>query len=233
MSLDPPDPARDTKERLRGEAFDRPPLRKIIPCNASMELARCPPPVHLRHISPHKEAIMSLRPPASWFLASLPKRGIPLLALLTLIFLLPLMAQAQESISEVTVIFGGSSSIQAPPGYTKINVDLNQDAGGDYIYLCYKKGVGAPITGLAVTYNNNLNLPGGYQDWTRVDVDLNRGAGGAYIWLWYTKDPACTTIDDIVVNTSMSAVPAGYETINADLNYSVGGAYIWLSFRRI
>jgi len=94
---------------------------------------------------------------------------------------------AQDAVSEVTVIYGGSSSIQAPEGYTKINVDLNMGSGGDFIYVCYKKGVGAPITGLAVTLGGGA--PPTDAVYTRINVDLNRNAGGDYIWL-------CTAVLD-------------------------------------
>jgi hypothetical protein len=151
-----------------------------------------------------------------------------ILTLFTFALVSPVSALAQDCVTEVTVIYGGSSGIQPPAGYTKINVDLNQGAGGDYIYVCYKKGVGAPITGLAVTVNDAQ--PPTNAAYTRINVDLNRGAGGAFIWLWYTKDPACTTIRDIHVQANTGPPPAGFTRINTDLNYSVGGAFIYLSY---
>ena len=154
------------------------------------------------------------------------------LVLLALALLTPASALAQDCVTEITVIYGGSSGIQPPAGYTKINVDLNQGAGGDYIYVCYKKGVGAPITGLAVTVNDGL--PPTDAAYTRINVDLNRNCGGdtAFIWLWYTKDPACTTIRDLHVQANTGPPPAGFTRINVDLNYDAGGdsAYIYLSY---
>jgi len=41
--------------------------------------------------------------------------------------------------TEIGVIFGSSSAIRCPFGWTKDNQDLNQGAGGDYIYFCYKQ----------------------------------------------------------------------------------------------
>jgi hypothetical protein len=154
-----------------------------------------------------------------------------LLTLVSLILLMPTAASAQVSFSEVTVIYGGSWSIQPPPGYTKIPVDLNQGAGGDYIFLCYKKGVGAPITGLHITFESHT--PPADRQWTRINVDLNRNAGGSYIWLWYTKDPDCSTVDDAVIVTSTGACPSGYTLIPWDLNHGAGGAYLYLCYRKI
>ena len=155
----------------------------------------------------------------------------PLILLLAINFLLPTAASAQDDISEVTVIFGNSSGIQPEDGYTKVNVDLNYSVGGDFIYVCYKKGVGAPVTGLAVTYNSG-SPPTGYA-WTRINVDLNRDVSGSDdIFLWYTKDPDCATIDDIMVQVNNSTFPDGYTGISADLNYGAGGAFIYLAYRK-
>jgi len=138
---------------------------------------------------------------------------------------------AQQTITEVTVIRGGSSGIQAPAGYTKIPADLNAGAGGDYIYVCYKKGVGAPITSLFVTRNGGA--PPADPRYTRINVDLNDGAGGDYIWLWYTRDPDCAVVNDIIVQFGKnSRPPAGYTWIGVDLNDGAWGEYIWLSYRK-
>lgn len=42
-------------------------------------------------------------------------------------------------IKEVGVLAGNSNQIQPPAGWTRNNQDLNENAGGDYIYLCYKR----------------------------------------------------------------------------------------------
>ena len=164
-----------------------------------------------------------------------PSKGIKILAPIVAAILLPLLtpapATAQDCISEITVIYGGSAGIQPPAGYTKINVDLNLGAGGDFIYVCYKKGVGAPVTGLAVTLGGSPPPPDAV--YTRIDVDLNLGAGGDFIWLWYTKDPACTTIRNVHVQADAGAPPDGYTRIDVDLNRGVGGADIFLSYEEL
>ncbi|WP_162428027.1 hypothetical protein [Pontibacter pudoricolor] len=42
-------------------------------------------------------------------------------------------------IKEVGILYGNSSAIQPPAGWVKVPGDLNENAGGDYIYFCYKK----------------------------------------------------------------------------------------------
>ena len=154
----------------------------------------------------------------------------PTIAFLVLPFIPPIAALAQDCITELAVVHGGSGT-PAPAGFTRINVDLNQGAGGDYVYLCYKRGVGAPITGLAVTLGNGAPPAGAVQ--TRINVDLNVGAGGDYVWLWYTRDPACATVRDLHVQANTAAPPAGFTRIDVDLNRNAGGAYIYLSYRKL
>lgn len=154
-----------------------------------------------------------------------------LLSLWAVLLLHPASVLAQDIISELRVIYGSSSSIRAPAGYTKVNVDLNRHAGGDYMYLCYKKGVGAPITGICVTVNSN-RPPAGVV-WTKIGVDLNRNAGGSYVYLWYTRDPSCEAIADIVVLINDARTPAGYTKINTDLNRHAGGSYLYFAYLKI
>lgn len=93
-----------------------------------------------------------------------------------------------DYISEITAVTGDRNT-PAPAGYEKIDVDLNMDAGGDYVYLCYQKNDGEPITDIEVMSTNDKNakkhIPNEY---TLCDVDLNKGAGGKYIYLYYKKE---------------------------------------------
>ena len=161
-----------------------------------------------------------------------PTRGVPMLLVLAACLAVVGPARAQDdTISEVTVIRGGSSGILPPAGYTKIPYDLNAGAGGDYIYVCYKRGVGAPITSLCVTKGKSGGTPLADAKYIRIPVDLNDGAGGDYIWLWTSKDPDCAAVKDIMVQFGRnSRPPAGWTFIGVDLNDNAGGQYIWLSY---
>jgi hypothetical protein len=73
-------------------------------------------------------------------------------------------------------------------GFTLIDKDLNQGAGGDFIYLGYKKGEDGkkPITDLCITYDNDRKPE--KNGFTRINVDLNAGAGGKFVYLWYSRN---------------------------------------------
>jgi len=142
-------------------------------------------------------------------------------------------------------------------GYSKIPVDLNEGAGGKYIYLYYKKTTPlepntTPITELDVITNccmailfppYSWNICGqsfGSGGWT----DLNQGAGGDYIYLvqrtkWLGQrfvDPFYNVppIKDILIissNQKLSSYP-GWTLIPVDLNKGAGGKWIYLCYKR-
>ena len=140
-------------------------------------------------------------------------------------------------ITDVRVIHGGNSDIPPDLGFTKINQDLNQGAGGEYIYVTYKRELaGDPIMDLQVVYggSSNVRVPEGYE---KIDVDLNKGAGGQFIYLCKTRKPipGLERITDLaVVAGSKSSVqaPAGFQKINIDLNKGAGGKFIYLCVKR-
>lgn len=160
------------------------------------------------------------------------RRSLLLLVPLLLVCLAPSAARAQNAITEITVIFGDSSGIQPPAGYEKYGVDLNQGAGGDYIYLCFKRGVGAPVTGVDISLSRDpIPASAAPAGWTQVPVDLNRNAGGFFVYVYYTKDPACSTVRDVVVLQGSQAAPAGYTAIELDLNRGTDGDVLFLAYK--
>ena len=61
---------------------------------------------------------------------------------------------SSKPITHIDILAKGET---CPPGYIKISetksgthADLNKSAGGDYLYLCYKRGDGPPITAVTV-----------------------------------------------------------------------------------
>lgn len=162
------------------------------------------------------------------------RRRPPFLAVLPfLLLLLPSSAWGQAPITDLAVIYGGSSNIACPGGFEKLGVDLNQGAGGDYIYLCIRRGAGAPITGFTVAISGSGISVSPDPRWTLLGVDLNRNAGGYYVYAFYSKDPGledpavadpeapvpdCRTLRDIVVLQGSQATPPGYTKLPYDLN---------------
>lgn len=138
-------------------------------------------------------------------------------------------------------------------GHTIINRDLNDDAGGDYVYIGYKTSTdpSKAITGIlfrvgenppdSITYGGyTFNLVGGsYEANTGVDnvVDLNEDAGGAYIYTYVTRDPnygPALTALTVNESSSYSGWSTGTNTSGnvIDLNQSAGGDYLYLHYQR-
>lgn len=81
--------------------------------------------------------------------------------------------------------------ITIPKGFTKIDVDLNQGAGGNFIYMSYTTDAkfGEPVKDVIVLQHKNAEfakkqLPKGY---LMIDVDLNAKAGGDFIFLGFGR----------------------------------------------
>ena len=143
-----------------------------------------------------------------------------------------------ESITDLVVITSSaSSSMQAPPGFQKIPVDLNKDTnrGSDRIFLCVTRRPGRPITDLKVIQGDRASIspPSGY---TKIPEDLNENAGGDYIFLCYKKGGGVPIADIVFQSTNDNdqdtPVLEGdrYIRDNVDLNDNAGGDYIYLYY---
>lgn len=87
------------------------------------------------------------------------------------------------------VVSGGDRSVgdDAPSrGWVKYPIDLNEGAGGKYIYFIYTKNAGEPIEALDIQWSTNDNPPA-HPPFVAIPKDLNKGAGGNYIWAYYKK----------------------------------------------
>ncbi|WPC72667.1 MACPF domain-containing protein [Vibrio porteresiae] len=146
-------------------------------------------------------------------------------------------------IDSLIVIYGKSSTIVPPLGYTKIPNDLNKGAGGKFIYLCYSKytpkstydhNMPDCISDITTIVGENASAPDGY---TKIDIDLNMGAGGKYIYLCYKKEKYNDEIaikDVTVISGSNSDLqpPYGFTKVQQDLNEGAGGDFIYICFSR-
>ena len=142
-----------------------------------------------------------------------------------------------DPVTDITMISGNNNKITAPPGFMKMPQDLNQGAGGKYIYLCYKKTVGgSAITDLAVISGSSSGIaaPSGF---TKIPQDLNQGAGGKYIYLCYKKSASGTPITNIMLISGNKKDiqyknAFGYTILPNDLNEGAGGKYIYLCYSK-
>lgn len=149
---------------------------------------------------------------------------------------LKLQKTVEELVIEDIIVInaGRKNKASVPEGYEKIDVDLNEGAGGDYIYFAVKRGTNNTnaINGLAVISgkNDKAAAPAGYE---KINMDLNKGAGGRYIYLCKKRGKE-SVIHDVKVISAKSAnppVPEGYTIIKQDLNEKAGGKYIYLCYR--
>jgi hypothetical protein len=149
------------------------------------------------------------------------------------------------AIIDITTIAGDTSDIQPAAGWRRINQDLNQGAGGKFIYLCVQEAyLGHPgpfVTDIAFVVGESAGVaaPAGF---TRLPQDLNQGAGGKFIYLCYrlgqgreaADSPA--VIQDIQVASFDSKLPYSdnprYTMIPQDLNEGAGGRYLYLHTAR-
>ena len=168
-------------------------------------------------------------------------RTVMLLALAVLTFTTAWADDYPSYITDLIVVGGSKDNVAKYKkkyedlGYTFINKDLNEDAGGDWIYLGYKKSNrastnGGYITGLYIRsassnkdWTSSLThtpdgethtyyyVPyyggGNNSDFEKQRGDLNRGAGGPYIWLYYTREnfKDKRVISEIVIDESSTS----------------------------
>ncbi len=138
-------------------------------------------------------------------------------------------------------------------GYTyyKLNVDLNEKAGGNWIYLYYARtqvadkalcAISVPCRSTRIYETELINnwQPIG-KDRTGWWVDLNEKAGGKWIYLSGKKQEHFTTwtytpIKDIMVVSFKSAQESdwynGMERVSCDLNEGTKGKFIYLYVKR-
>lgn len=124
------------------------------------------------------------------------------------------------------------------PGWTIINTDLNRDAGGKYIFLCYQNGLDDQEAISAITFIvNSQATPAGY---IKIPQDLNEGCGGGtdYIYLCYKKEITNNPIRRVKILIGQNTQPEPgfyfgenyYSHIKQDLNQGASGNYIWLVY---
>jgi uncharacterized repeat protein (TIGR02543 family) len=155
-------------------------------------------------------------------------------------------AKADNFVTDVMVIGGTLAETNAlktqyqNQGWTFVNQDLNQGAGGDYIYLLYKTASDADTNATFISdfiwntgYESQLYIfPGimyypvaydGGSDFVANHGNLNNGTNGEPVYLYYTKETNGGADNPHIVksitfnNNSQDAMPG------IDLNWYCGG----------
>lgn len=135
------------------------------------------------------------------------------------------------AISDLMILVGDNNNVQAPAGFKRMDQDLNQGAGGKFIYLAYKDTTSGPFI-VDITFvvgdSSSVATPAGY---TRLEADLNQGAGGKFIYLCFRRGEGIP-ITDLGLGSTDRPLPYGdsshYTMIPQDLNEGCGGRYIYL-----
>ncbi|XP_028980649.2 uncharacterized protein LOC114840708 [Esox lucius] len=119
-------------------------------------------------------------------------------------------------------------------GFKSDYVDLNQGAGGNKVYLWYKKGTCDPITRLQVAFMDDMNKGLRNAGYIQVDGNLNAGNCGEGIFLWYYK--GTTEYDNPILELKVTTYVEdetpffknGWERLAYDLNRNCCGNQIHL-----
>ncbi|NLB41219.1 MAG: hypothetical protein GX815_02995 [Clostridiales bacterium] len=96
------------------------------------------------------------------------------------------------SITDIIVDLGENTTHK---GYTKINVDLNKNASGEYVYLYYKNASLDEAANAETKFirdirgqYNKINSPPAAWSQPSITKDLNSGASGKFIYLMVRKN---------------------------------------------
>ena len=149
-------------------------------------------------------------------------------------------------ITDLDIILSKKKKSDCPNGYEIVNegcdttgCDLNNRAGGKYIYLCQKRQkvdklslTEKPVNSIKILFskeeNENSNLK-------IIDADLNKGCGGEYIYLAYGNDPGQSLspiVDFFIHILNVNDPPEGYECDTNNLNEGTKGSSIYLCYKR-
>ncbi|XDV16158.1 hypothetical protein PO909_015988 [Leuciscus waleckii] len=123
-------------------------------------------------------------------------------------------------------------------GFKKININLNQGAGGKTIYLWYKNGPAKPITRVQFTFNDGMAsglIEAGYK---KIDKNLNAGTRGDVIYLWYFRGSGEFNTPIVKIDFTTDAegeankFKDGWEKSACNLNRHAGGNLIFAWVKR-
>lgn len=162
---------------------------------------------------------------------------------------------AQTYISEVFIGQGSTAAEAKGQLYNRgvkdadiVNLDLNKNAGGAWIYLGYKTTTEKEkaITHIIADYYSkpqSKNIKSNGYDMSIINVNLNEKASGKYIYLYYTRNAnvgkPLTDIKYQFGDEIQGETPDGYNGVRCfttgelmDFNMGTKGTLIYLWFKR-
>ena len=167
-----------------------------------------------------------------------------------LTFTMMVGVKAADFITDVMLIGGSADEVKTlkttytAQGWTVVDKDLNQGAGGDFIYLLYKTGDTDGITDFYLTSSSADNLTHDGRSYSLTPYDggshfktmkgnLNSGcgSGSADIYLYYTREAfshfrAVTGITFDATKSGAVGAKGGFD--GYDLNTDAKGEYVYM-----
>lgn len=146
-------------------------------------------------------------------------------------------AEMPENITDLDVSLNeADESGLLERGFSKINVDLNNGAGANHIYLWYKTGQNAPITRIQFSFNYEMTKGLTEEGYLKIDKDLNAGTDGNHIYLWFYRGSSEYDINIVDLHITTNAKGEvqmfrdGWERQAFDLNRKAKGnaTHLWV-----
>ncbi|GGX87324.1 hypothetical protein GCM10010324_36020 [Streptomyces hiroshimensis] len=127
---------------------------------------------------------------------------------------------------------------QPPKDWTRIPTNLNEGAGGSFLYFAFKTSDdrSQAITDIRFCQGDKPKPDPGYQ---LIDTDLNEKTTkhGSAIWAAFTHDPvagAPLTELDVHAGDMIGYQPElPWFRIDQDLNHNAGGKYVYLLYTTV
>ncbi|BAU28528.1 hypothetical protein DFP93_1073 [Aneurinibacillus soli] len=147
-----------------------------------------------------------------------------------------------QYITDIIIIRGTSSNIPVPEEYQKVDLDINQGRGHDFVYLYYRKGDRCDAVRDIKVFASDNKYPLPFQVGYKIigenadSIDLNKGLEGKFIYVYYSKNPndggPITDISIVKSSNGQLRIPIGYTRVDQDLHEGAGGDYMYIIFKR-
>ena len=135
--------------------------------------------------------------------------------------------ETNYGVLDIDIVENNISEAKCPSGYSLIDVDLNENTTGKYIYMCVKKGLDDfGISDLSIS-TEGTSCPGGY---SLIDVDLNEGIANAPVKIC-KKKASRDFIKDIKI-VKQQKCPNGYTLVEGNLNHGVSGTPLYMCINK-
>ncbi len=140
-------------------------------------------------------------------------------------------------ICEITATVDFSSDKQKfDLGFTRVDEDTNRGAGGNKVFLWYRRSTdkSKALTALNVSINFQENVRLQNEDFKKLSVNLNSGTSGNDVYAWYLTEGCEAQIKNIVLlinsNTWTVYQKAGVSFVDKNLNEGNKGMEMYLAY---